>query len=170
VLENRRLIRRERGHPVQLLREDGSGAAWTHPGEDRDTVGYFSLPRRYWTDGWHERLRLPGKAMLLILLAETNTPGSPTFTLPAAKIAQHYGLSTSTVKRGLDELREHGLLGERWQRIPAPRSATGWTYKVHYWLNSPFSTKYREAARKADRAEIAAKTKAIAESKSGEWV
>jgi DeoR/GlpR family transcriptional regulator of sugar metabolism len=105
--------------------------------------------------------------MLLILLAETNTPGSPTFTLPAARIAQHYGLSTSTVKRGLDELREHGLLDERWQRVPAPRSATGWTYKVHYWLNSPFSTKYREAARKADGAEIAAKTKAIAESKSG---
>src|ERR1035441_6395803 len=153
--------------PIISERDPLPGGTWAHPGEDRDAVGYFSLPRRYWTDGWHERLRLPGKAMLLILLAETNTPGSPTFTLPAARIAQLSGFATSTVKRGLDELREHGLLDERWQRVPAPRSATGWTYKVHYWLNSPFSTKYREAARKADGAEIAAKTKAIAESKSG---
>jgi hypothetical protein len=164
VLENLNLIRRERGQPVRPQREDGSGVPWTHPGEDRDAVGYFSLPRRYWTDGWHERLRLPGKALLLILLAETNTPGSPAFTLPAEKIAAHYGLSLSTVRRGLQELRDLGLLGEHWQRVPAPRSATGWTYRTHYWLNAPFSTNYREVARKTDRLEISARAKTVEES------
>lgn len=164
VLEKLNLIRRERGQPVRPLREDGSDATWTHPGEDRDAVGYFSLPRRYWTDGWHERLHLPGKAVLLIVLAETNTPGSPAFSLPAEKIATHYGLSLSTVKRGLQELRDLELLGEHWQRVPAPRSATGWTYRTHYWLNTPFSTKYREAARKADRREISARVKTTEES------
>ena len=157
ILENLNLIRREHGRP-RPLREDGSGTPWTHPGEDRDTVGYFSLPRRYWTDGWHERLHLPGKALLLIVLAETNTPGSPAFSLTAEKIAAHYGLSLSTVKRGLQELRDLKLLGEHSQRVRAPRSATGWTYKTHYWLGAPFSTNYREKARKADRAEISART------------
>src|ERR1035441_3533334 len=33
VLENRKLVHRERGRPIQLLREDGSGAAWAHPGD-----------------------------------------------------------------------------------------------------------------------------------------
>jgi hypothetical protein len=167
VLEDLRLIRRERGQPVRPLREDGSGAPWMHPGEDRDSIGYFSLPRRYWTDGWHERLRMPGKAVLLIMLAETNMPGSSVFSLSAEKIAAHYGLSISTVKRGFQELRDHDLLGEHWQKIPAPRSATGWTYKTHFWLKSPFSTKYREAARKADKQEISARAKAAAESDNG---
>jgi hypothetical protein len=167
VLENLKLVRRERGLPVRPLREDGSGTAWTHPGEDRDAVGYFSLPRRYWTDGWHERLHLPGKAVLLILLAETNTPGSSIFSLPAEKIAAHYGLSLSTVKRGLQELRDQELLGQHWQRIRAPRSPTGWTYRTHYWLNPPFSTKYREASRKADRREINARAKSTEEPADG---
>jgi hypothetical protein len=167
VLEDLNLIRRERGQPVHPLREDGSGTLWTHPGEDRDSVGYFSLPREYWIDGWHERLRMPGKAVLLIILAETNTPGSSIFSLSAEKIAEHYGLSLSTVKRGLQELRDHELLGEHWQKITAPRSATGWTYKAHYWLKSPFSTKYREAARKADKQEISARAKAAAKMDGG---
>ena len=123
-------------------------------------MGYFSLPRRYWADGWHEHLRLPGKAVLLILLAETNSPKSPTFALPAEKIAQHYGISLSTVKRGLQDLRDHDLLGEHWQKISAPRSTTGSTYRVHYWLKSPFSTPYRETARKADKAEIEKRSEA----------
>lgn len=167
VLEDLQMIQRQRGTPVRPLREDGSGAPWSHPGQDRDAIGYFSLPRRYWTDGWHERLHLPGKAMLLILLAETNSPTSSTFTLPAEKIAKHYGLSLSTVKRGLRELRAQDLIGEHWQRIPAPRSTTGSTYRVHYWLKSPFSTKYRQAARNADKSEIDGRAKVEADAVFG---
>ncbi len=153
VLADLGLVEWTPNKPVVLLREDGSGQPYTHPGEGRVGAGYFGLPRRYWLDGWHERLRLPGKAMLLVLLAETNNPATPSFSVSAERIAEYYGFSVATVKRGLAELREAGLLGESWRKVGAPRSPTGWTYHVHYWLKNPFSTAYREAARVADATE-----------------
>jgi hypothetical protein len=63
----------------------------------------------------------------------------------------------------VNELRDLGLVGEHWQKVSAPRSTTGSTYRVHYWLMAPFSTKYREAARKADKREIDGRAKSAAE-------
>jgi len=170
VLDELGLVQWTPGRPIILLREDGSGVEYTHPGAARETAGYFGLPRRYWLDGWHQRLRLPGKAMLLVLLAETNNPASPAFSLPAERIAEYYGFSLATVKRGLDELRDLGLLGETWRRVAAPRSPVGWTYQVHYWLKNPFSAAYREKAREVDAAEADQRRPKVKPGEQGEEV
>jgi hypothetical protein len=166
VLEEAQLITRASGRP-ELLREDGSGAPWTHPGEDRDNIGYFGLPRVYWLDDYHATLGLPGKAVLLLLLAETNTAGSSLFAMPADQIAERYGTSLSTVKRGFGELRKQDLLGEHWQRVAAARSPRGFTHRVNYWLKNPFSTNYRAAAREKDKAEIEARATASSSAGKG---
>jgi hypothetical protein len=159
-LESRGLIVREvpagstrPGRPT-LLREDGMGGEWTHPGIDRDPIGYFSVPRLYWLNGFADTLSLPGKVMLMILLAETNEPNSTTLTHTHAQFSRYFGPSESTVKRGLNDLREHDILGERWDKRAARRSATGQTQVGHYWLKAPFSTPSRQKARELDQKEI----------------
>jgi hypothetical protein len=67
VLEELGLVQWTPGRPVELLCEDGSGEPYTHPGNNRGDAGYFGLPRRYWLDGWHHRLGLPAKAVLLVI-------------------------------------------------------------------------------------------------------
>ena len=159
-LERRGLIVREvpagstrPGRPT-LLREDGTGGEWTHPGIDRDPIGYFSVPRVYWLNGFADTLSLPGKAMLMIMLAETNEPTATTLTHTHAQFSRYFGPSESTVKRGLNDLRDHDILGERWDKRPARRSATGETQVGHYWLKAPFSTPSRQRARDLDQKEI----------------
>lgn len=141
--------------PATLLREDGSGKVWAHPGDvdARDSIGYFSIPRSYWLRGYCDALTLPGKAMLMILLSETNDLTTPTVTHSHARFAQYFEISESTVKRGLNDLRACSLLGERWEKLPAARSPQGYRQVGHYWLQSPFGTKSREKARELDTAE-----------------
>ena len=50
---------------VTLLREDGSGNAYTRPGKG-NTDRFLRLSHRFWLDGWYERLDLPATAMLLV--------------------------------------------------------------------------------------------------------
>lgn len=154
VLEDHGLITREDG-PAALLREDGSGEPWIHPGEaaGRDRIGYFSIPRAYWLRGYANALSLPGKAMLMVLLSETNDLKSTTVTYSHARFAEYFGISESTVKRGLNNLREFGLLGERWEKQPAARSPKGYRQVGHYWLLNPFSTQSRDRARDLDTKE-----------------
>jgi len=159
-LEQRALIVREvpegstrPGRPA-LLREDGTGGAWTHPGVDRDPIGYFSLPRTYWLDGYYDSLSLIGKAMLMVLLSMTNEPTATTLTYTHAQFARYFGFSESSVKRGLNNLRDNEILGERWEKRPTRRSATGQTQVGHYWLKSPFSTGSRQRARERDQKGI----------------
>ena len=80
-LEQRRLIdRKRRGRErkirVTLLREDGSGNAYTRPGKG-NTDRFFRLSHRFWLDGWYERLDLPATAMLLVALHEKHNFESP---------------------------------------------------------------------------------------------
>lgn len=161
VLEDYDLVTRDNG-PAELLREDGSGLEWAHPGEAdaRDPIGYFSIPRAYWLRGYCDALTLPGKAMLLILLSETNDLAHQTLTHSHARFAQYYGISESSVKRGLNSLRECSLLGERWEKQPAARSKSGYRQVGHYWLLNPFSTQSREQARKVDASERGARATA----------
>lgn len=153
VLDQLGLVRRIPHRPVELLREDGSGKPYSHPGAAGDRQPYFGLPRRYWTDGWHTELGMPGKAILLILLAETNQSSSQTLHAATEKIGDYYGISTTTARRGIDELKEHSLLGERWTQVPAPRSPLGHTLQADRWLKNPFSWAYRDQARKMDQGE-----------------
>ena len=150
-LEDLQLIRREGGRVIRL-REDGSGEDYTRPGTGRDPIGYFSLPRQFWTEGWDQTLSLPGVAMLLILLAETNQKHHLTLTID--QFASYYGLSTSTVDRGLADLARNKLLGQKDTWVAADRSRIGRTRITSWWLKNPFSTAYRTTARARDLQEL----------------
>lgn len=133
-LEERQLVRTVRDRRVRkvfLLMEDGSGQAFERAtGKAR---GFFKLPYEYFTQRWHLELKLAGKATLLICLAQ-----APTFTLPTEHAAGWYGVSADTLQRGLDELRDLGLL-KVWSRAKkAPRTRYGFTLENHYALQGPF--------------------------------
>src|SRR5207249_3382554 len=71
-LESLRLIQRQRvGRLVQVTmrHESGLGLPYTRPGLGHARGEHFiKLDHAYWSEKWHEKLTLPGKAMLLIAL------------------------------------------------------------------------------------------------------
>lgn len=141
-LEDIRLIRRERTgnrSRVVLLDEAGTGDEYTHPSERGER--YLKLPYAYWDAGWHLRLELRAKVVLLIALSLSDA-----FTLPAERAGDWYGISPDTVQRGLSELQGHGLIDVAERFKPAPLSETGWTIEHRYTLQSPFGPKRRPVA------------------------
>jgi hypothetical protein len=134
-LERQRLVRRhregrERG--IEILREDGSGRPWQ--GAYVEDEPYFGLPLAYWRGGYARQLALPAKAVLLIALS-LQSRKEEFFELPLERASDWYGLSVSTLRRGLGELRERRLL-RRWaQERDTPKSPLGHTYDQRYALN-----------------------------------
>lgn len=118
---------------VTLLREDGTGAQYSHPGTEGEA--YLQLPVAYWLDSppWCRTLSLRAKALLLVALSLR-----PGFILPVEKGPEWYGVSADTAQRGLHELVQIGLL-ERVRRYrKAPLAPEGFTYDSHYTLTGPF--------------------------------
>jgi hypothetical protein len=133
---------------AHLLADDGSGKEYRHvgagmKGKKLDGPGYLQLPYAYWRDGWHEKLSLPAKAMLLIALYQGDG-----FSLPYNKLPQWYGISPATGERGLRELRVSGLLHRERHRRPDPESPVGFADVYHYQLLAPFGPKGRDAKAK----------------------
>lgn len=127
--------RKGRKANVRLLNEDGSGAAYTPPGLARGDV-YLQIPLAYWLDGWHAKLSLSAKAMLLICL----TLGTD-FPLPSERVKDWYGISAETAESGLRELRDNSLLRRvvDWKRTPL--TADGFTKFYRYNLLPPYRRK-----------------------------
>lgn len=119
---------------VTVLREDGSGQAYKHPAATGSR--YLQLPFAYWTDQLHETLSLPGKALLLIALTLPDD-----FSLPPDRGPAWYGISPSTVERGLRELRRADILRARRVRKSAPLAPEGYTFVNLYTLAAPFGPK-----------------------------
>lgn len=141
-LEDRRLVERtRRGRArkirVTLLREDGSGEPYTRPHGKAFAEQFFTLNHAFWLDGWCDRLKLPGLAMLLVALRETG-PSKPCFTLPTAHMPKWYGWSADTAERGLSELQEHKLLLKVPRLRKEPLSASGWGRINEYYPLAPF--------------------------------
>jgi hypothetical protein len=135
ALANAKLVQVQRSGrvlTVTLLREDGSGEPYTHPGDTRDSR-YIKLPYSYWLDGYADKLKLPGKAMLLVALTLPDW-----FSLPSNKGPKWYGIGASTVERGLRELRRLDLLESHLAWRKAPLLAQGWTQDMRYLLEPPF--------------------------------
>jgi hypothetical protein len=138
-LEARRLIdvtRAGRHRRVVLLREDGSGRPYTHPGlpeGDRQAEGdYFRFPHAYWSADLQDWADLPTKAVILIALSLRDD-----FILPLDRGPQWYGISKDTLRSGLRGLQTRGFLSVRQRRKRAPLSATGYTYERLYRLRAP---------------------------------
>lgn len=161
TLEQLNLVTRSRqrhSSVVAPLYEDGGGAPWFRPGSAPGVVdSYFTVPHEYWTAGYIDRLRLPGKAMLLIMLKETQ--GKPAFDMAVDRAYRYYGISERTAERGYGELSKEKLLQIHVQRLTSPRLPPN-VFQDKYWraLKSPFSTDARTALQVAARAPSATTT------------
>jgi hypothetical protein len=145
---------------VLPLREDGSGVAYTRPGKSATgTSGYFALPTAYWTEEWDQKLTLPAKAMLLVLLSSTTK--RPTLNADYPEIARRFGISERTAGRGATELKEHKLMGVHGQLVAAPRSPIGITTRHHRFPIGPFAADQIAEARRADVAAAKAKVASV---------
>lgn len=142
-IERRHLIERRRRNrlaEVRLLREDGSGDPYTHPGQARDR--HLKLPHAFWTTGptealrWYQHLSLPEITMLLI--ARSLGDG---FRLPFESAPEWYGISADTASRGLHGLVDDGLLDVHKHFKSAPLAPQGYTAELHYTLMPPFGPK-----------------------------
>lgn len=132
-LEAQGLVSRRRERRLvkaTLLKEDGSGEPYTHPGKSGN---YFKLYHEFWLDGWYRELDLPAKAALLILLSRRQ--GSE---LPQEQAPAWYGISADTLGRGLRTLGRHKLASTTVTKKPAPLSPIGYSWEQRYWLQSPF--------------------------------
>ena len=161
-LKEIRLIETERvGRKVRarLLADDGSGGAYQHigagmKGKKLNGHGYLKLPYAYWRQGWHEKLSLSAKAMLLIALYQGDG-----FSLPYNKLSGWYGISEATGQRGLRELRERGLLHRERHRRRDPESPVGFADVYHYQLLPPFGPRGEASAAKPELWRGPAQTK-----------
>lgn len=154
----------KRGTPeIVLKRENGDGKPWKKDREDNPEErgrGFLALPFDYWTTGLIDTLKLPGKAMLLVMLRETQDPnGKLTFVMAHERAQEFYGFSERTAERGYLELRMHQLFTENVKLVKAGRSPTGVREEWHRALVHPYSTAHRETLRKvaAKAAQEAAK-------------
>lgn len=134
-LEEHRLVKRvksRKGVRIELLKEDGSGAAYSSPaGGPNDP--YFQLPLEYWLFDHYMTLSMRGKAMLLIALGEL-----PEFELPVALAPKFYGISAETAARGFDELVRAGLARFEQRVVKDPMAPLG-RRTVKFWrLLPPF--------------------------------
>lgn len=139
-LEEQKLIsvkREGRKRRVTLLREDGSGRPYTHPGlahGDLQPEGdYFRLPHDYWRSGMQDWADLPTKAVLLIALSLSDD-----FLLPLDQAPRWYGISKDSTRNGLRGLITRGFLTVSQRRKPAPLTPAGYTIERRYKLRSPW--------------------------------
>jgi hypothetical protein len=141
-LEEQRLVTvtvQDRIHKVVLLREDGSGRPYTHPGAstptDEPEGDYFFLPHLYWHAGWYGQMDLATRVVLLIALSRP--PGE--FILPIEHAANWYGFSAESMRHGLKTLQLLGLLEYRVVSTPAPLSRLGYRTERRYRLAGALS-------------------------------
>jgi DNA-binding transcriptional ArsR family regulator len=121
-----------------LLKEDGSGLPYRHPHADGEL--YLQLDYKYWAKGYHERLTVPGKAVLLIALTLGDW-----FSLPTRRGPEWYGISRSTLERGFRDARRAGVMEARFEFKEAPLAPEGYTRENYYRLMPPFGPRGRIA-------------------------
>lgn len=139
-LVDRKLVRRGRRNRLAeftLLCEDGSGDGYTRPKK-----AFINVPHEFWTSGpdaarrWHEVLKMPELAFLIIALANADS-----FPLPAERGPDYYGVSADTLQRGAKGLKRLGLLEVELKRMKAPLAPEGFSYENRYTLKPPFGPK-----------------------------
>jgi len=135
----KKLVRTERrGRDLHVFRlhESGSGAEYEQPRGPNGRFFYFRFA--YFTEGWHQQLSLAGTSTLLIALSMSRH--KPWFELPLERGYKWFAISPDTLKRGLDELRDHELLKVH-QRSVRNHRARGGTVRVNqYALLGSFMT------------------------------
>jgi hypothetical protein len=122
---------------VQLLREDGSGGAYTHPGVgagNRKPEGdYFTVPHAYWTTGLQDRIDLRTKAVLMIAMSRPNDG----FILPLEHASKWYGMSADSLHVGLRNLQLLNILDVDYVHTPTPLGKFPYRVEHRYTLREP---------------------------------
>jgi hypothetical protein len=120
---------------VTALDEAGSGKAYTYPKGGTGRGRYFKVPEAYWRDDerWYRTLSLRAKVMLMICLTL-----KPDFPLPIDQVPAWYGVSSNSAQRGLNELRDHGVLNSRKERRKSWGGPDGYVLETRYTLLAPF--------------------------------
>ncbi|MFD7380905.1 hypothetical protein [Streptomyces anulatus] len=141
--------RRERG-----LAGERTSRPYTVPTGAKGDV-YFRVPFAYWREGWHQKLDMPGKAVLLAAMSRRRE----TFTLPQdTRGARALGLGRHTVTRGIEELLSHELLVKTGTGEVVNARTKGGYESVHtYQLAKPFNINLSNSEierLKAERTEI----------------
>ncbi|WP_150236380.1 hypothetical protein [Nocardiopsis quinghaiensis] len=141
---------------VTLLREDGSGTPYTHPGKkegpDAKAEGrYFQISNRLWTDGYVDGLGLPAIAMLLVLLAER---GARTDALRLEQMPDWYGWSADSAARGLKQLEEAKIVTTDKVYRKEPLLAQGWTAVNTYAVEPPFGPTRSNRSKGGDESDV----------------
>lgn len=144
---------------VTLLREDGSGEPYSHPTETGDP--YLKIPYSFWLEGHASGLKLPGMAMVVIACSLADW-----FALPFDKGPEWYGIGSSTVERGLRELKRAGLIEADYVWRSTPLSESGWTKDQRYRLMPPLGPSGK-VAKGAPKALLARSSTASPPSKRG---
>lgn len=158
--------REKRAKWVAPCREDGTGVPYERPGGRNGRENhYFILPDSFWHSGLFAELSLPGLAMFLLFLKETNK--KPEFQISAEKVEDWYGISRRSAQNGIDNLEATAVLLKRNVPEPEPLSATGYTNRIYYSLTGDFSYKSRralqeEAADVVNKRAAAAAARALA--------
>lgn len=135
---------------IMLKRENGDGMPWSDVAEsERQGRGFFTIPFDFWVTGTIDSLGMPGKAMFLILLKETQDPNAKrrTFIMANERAQDWYGISERTAERGYKQLRDAGVLLEKVQLVPSARHPLGRSEEWHRALKYPYSSDHREALR-----------------------
>lgn len=136
---------------IELKREDGSGDPHQEV-KSENGRGFFTIPFEYWTEGDITRLSLPAKALLLIILKETQDPkGKLTVTMPVSRAQAWYGISERTAERGYFELAQRFLIQQKVQKINDHQHPAGRREVVHRAPVGAYSTAHREHLRNAAR-------------------
>ena len=149
-LEELGLIERVRENRLVRViprREDGSAAYEAPAGREDRWNAYFVLPDAFWKEEWFARLSLPALAMLLVVAKETNGKKNEVW-LTYANTETWYGIKEQTARKGLEDLKKHGLLRRRIEKIKAPLSPTGSTVRIWYSLTGGFGRDARRAMQK----------------------
>ncbi|MBO8202690.1 hypothetical protein JW613_31090 [Streptomyces smyrnaeus] len=138
---------------ITKLLEDGSGDPYTLPSGDKEgsrKSTYFKVPFAYWEQHYYRKLSMPAKAMLLILMSQR----SPSFALyKAREYALWYGISPSTVGRGIEELKKKRLLYEFLSEQQLDGfSVLGQSTHVRWALAAPFDLNVNKTEREAAEA------------------
>ena len=136
IAERNLVVRARQGSLAKftLLREDGSGSAYTRPRKN-----YLQVPHGLWTDGpspserWYQLLTLP--ELVFLVIARGNLDAFP---LPVERGPEYYDVSADTLQRGYKGLRDRGLLLVRSRTFTAPLLPTGLSSENRYTLEPPF--------------------------------
>lgn len=116
-------------------------AGLDHKGKKR----YFALPYAYWTEGHIDKLTMPGKVTLLILLRETQDPKAMTLDKSYEQIGKWYGISERTAERGFGELRSLSLMQEISRKANDPFTTITYRYIWHRWPLGAYSKENRKS-------------------------